>query len=83
MIYLIEYDRRSGMLIEMRAFADDQRELAENARLALELALHAQKQEREVVLLEAADEAGLRRTHGRYFQSLQSLAAQGAEIASG
>jgi hypothetical protein len=80
MIYLIDYDRQSGTLVEMRAFPDEEREAAQNERLDLELALHAQGQMREVVLLEAADEAGLRRTHGRYFETLEMLAAQGAEL---
>jgi len=80
MIYLIDYDRRSGTLIEMRAFGDNERETAQNARLDLELALYAKGLEREIVLLEAADEAGLRRTHGRYFETLESLAAHGAEL---
>jgi len=80
MIYLIDYDRRTGQLVVMRPFSDDEREAAQNARLELELSLRGKSQGREVVLLEAADEAGLRRTHGRYFETLETLAAQGAEL---
>ncbi|MBV8604072.1 MAG: hypothetical protein JO224_05245 [Pelomonas sp.] len=83
MIYLIDYDRRSGTLIEMRAFLDAQREVAQDARLELELSLLAQGTNREVVLLEAANESDLRRTHGRYFETIEGLAARGVELVNG
>jgi len=83
MIYLIDYDRRSGKLITMRTYSDDRRAAAELDRLNLELALLDQRLTREVVLLEAADEAGLRRTHGRYFESLEDMAARGVEMING
>jgi len=40
----------------------------------LELELHRQGVEREIVLLEAQSEDALRRTHRRYFESLEDLA---------
>ena len=73
MIFLVNYDRRSGDRI-ITAFADDERELAQQARLELELELHRSGVEREVVLLDAADETALRRTHGRYFEDLSQRA---------
>ena len=62
----------------MVVFADEQRSAAEAARSALEIRLLNGKEDREVVLLEALDEAGLRRTHGRYFKSLEEVLAQAA-----
>lgn len=67
MVFLIEYDRKAGRRISIRAFSDWERKAAEDARLDLELRLHRQKIEREVVLLEAANEEALKRTHRRYF----------------
>lgn len=75
MIYLIEYDWQTGHPAKMTPYLDTQRLAAEDARLALELALHGLGIEREVVLLQAADEATLRRTHGRYFESLETMLA--------
>jgi len=75
-LYLIDDDPRSASLIEMRAFTDGQRELVQNP-LDLELAKHARGEMQEIVLLEAAEDAGLRRTHGRCFATLETLAAPG------
>lgn len=50
-----------------RSFAEAQRRDAERERLALELDLNRRKVDHEVVILEAANETALRRTHGRYF----------------
>ncbi|HZG52307.1 MAG TPA: hypothetical protein VEZ40_09230 [Pyrinomonadaceae bacterium] len=73
MIFLIEYDRRRGELITFRSFADSERRNAEEARLDMELKLHRVGTEHEVVILEAATEEALRRTHRRYFESLSEL----------
>ncbi|MDI4635298.1 hypothetical protein J7U46_19705 [Pelomonas sp. V22] len=73
MIFLVEYDRSSSSLIRCEPFADLHRAQAEKARLDLELQLLSQGILREVVILEAADEQGLRRTHGRYFESLPRI----------
>lgn len=75
MLFLIEYDRPRGEVVSFRAFDDAQREEAADTRLELELALNRLGIEREVVLLEAASEAALRRTHRRYFETLEELAA--------
>ena len=45
----------------------------ERSRLELEINLHRLKIDDEVVLLEAENESGLRRTHRRYFESLAQI----------
>ncbi len=74
MLFLVEYDRSRGSVAELTPFDDSEREVAENARLTLELKLHQKGIEREVVLLEAASEDALRITHRRYFEDLVELA---------
>ncbi len=74
MLFLIEYDRSSGQTIALRHFEDAQQQLADTERLKLELLLNRQGLEREVVLLEASSEEGLRATHRRYFEDLTGLA---------
>jgi len=73
MIFLIEYDRDSGKMVSFRSFDDSQRETAESTRLELELELNRRGVEREVVILEAASEEAVRRTHRRYFETLEEL----------
>lgn len=73
MIFLVEYDRARGRLVQLRGFAGDRRRDAEIARLDLELSLHRANSDREVVLLDAEDEDALRITHRRYFESLGDL----------
>ena len=73
MLFLIEYDRNRGQLVSFRSFEDFEREAAENVRLELELELNRRGLEREVVILEAATEGALRRTHRRYFENLEEL----------
>ena len=53
--------------------ADDS-SIAKNARLKLELDLNRRGVQREVVVLQATNEAALRRTHRRYFEDLTELA---------
>jgi hypothetical protein len=72
-LFLIEYDRRRGRIISFRAFNDLEGREAEDSRLQLELELNQRGTEREVVLLEAASEEALRRTHRRYFEELSEL----------
>jgi hypothetical protein len=75
MIFLIEYDRDEGQIVKIESFADSERERAEESRLNLELELNMKGIENEVVLLEAATEEALRRTHRRYFEDLSELAS--------
>jgi len=74
MLFLIEYDRSRGSIVQLREFDDNSREFAEDARLDLELDLNRQGVEHEIVLLDAPSKAALRRTHGRYFESVAELA---------
>ncbi|HEX5412814.1 MAG TPA: hypothetical protein VFZ27_13270 [Terriglobia bacterium] len=76
MLFLIEYDRPSGTIKEMRKFDDSSRKLAEDTRLELELKLNREGVEHEVVILEAPSEEALRRTHSRYFESLAEIARE-------
>ncbi|MDQ1558028.1 MAG: hypothetical protein QOD32_1088 [Pyrinomonadaceae bacterium] len=73
MIFLIEYDRTRGEIVTFGTFDDSERQSAEDARLDMELALNRLGTEHEVVLLEAATEEALRRTHRRYFENLAEL----------
>ncbi len=73
MLFLIEYDRLRGKIKTLNTFADSQRETAENMRLERELQLNRKGVENEVVILEAASEEALRRTHRRYFENLSEL----------
>jgi hypothetical protein len=72
-IFLIEYDRERGVLVSKTLFPAEQRPEAQKARLDLEVRLNAAGVDHEVVLLEAVDEASLRRTHQRYFSSADEL----------
>lgn len=74
MIFLIEYDRIRGSIVSFKEFGDSQRQLAEEMRLEMEIELNRRGTEREVILLEAATEKALRRTHRRYFENLSELA---------
>ena len=71
MIFLLEYDRKLGRVCSRTRFLD--RAKAQRERLTRELELHKAHVSREVVLLEAADEEALMRTHERYFKSPQEL----------
>jgi hypothetical protein len=71
MMFLMEYDRSAGSLVTFRQF--DHAVEARQAQFALELDLHRSGVEHEVVLLEAENEAAIRRTHRRYFEDLPTL----------
>lgn len=73
MLFLIEYDRNRGQIVTFKMFDDSERRKAEDARLEMELDLNRLGVEREVVLMEAASEEALRRTHRRYFEDLAEL----------
>ena len=74
MIFLIDYDRRRGQLADLEIFEDTDREVAEDRRLNMELTLHGNGVAREVVLLQAASEEALKKTHRRYFADIATLA---------
>ena len=75
MYFLVDYDRHSGELISVKSFPPEARNHAQVARLELEVSLHAEGVEREVVILEAEDEASSRVTHRRYFEDVTKLPA--------
>jgi len=83
MIFLIEYDRREGQIVTFRDFDDSQRREAEDSRLGIELDLNRQGIDHEVVLLDAASEEALRRTHRRYFEDLRQILEDNGHEASG
>jgi hypothetical protein len=80
MLFLIEYDRPRGSIVQLREFDDASRAVAEDERLRLELGLKRQGIEHEVVLLDAPSKEALRRTHSRYFESVVELARGSAQV---
>ncbi len=73
MLFLIQYDRASGMVLSKQAFATEQRAQADENRLVLELRSGAAGTGYEIVVLEAHDESALLRTHARFFSSAEAL----------
>lgn len=73
-IYLIEYDRSTGMVVTLKEFTDSERFDAENSRLVKELDLRRTGSDHEVVLLEAASKDALLKTHRRYFKDVKDIA---------
>jgi hypothetical protein len=68
-LYLLIFDRTKGS-VEIREFSDPE-EAVVNLLEAERRRAYAP--ELEVVLLNAADEEDLRRTHARYFESINEL----------
>jgi hypothetical protein len=73
MIFLIEYNRSQGRIVTFRNFSESQRREAEESRLGMELDLNRKGIDHEIVLLDAASENALRRTHRRYFEDLRQI----------
>ena len=73
MLFLIEYDRPTGTLVQVRKFDDSERQIALDIRFELELKLNREGIQHEVVILEAPSEEAVRHTHGRYFKDLAEL----------
>ena len=73
MIFVIEYNRSKGNKVTILYFDDSKRREAEDARLEIELDVTRKKVDHEVVLLEAASEDALHRTHLRYFADLREI----------
>ncbi len=71
MIYLIQYNRETSRIVRMTGFTSA--EEASREKLNLELNLLKLNENNEVVILEAVDEAALKRTHGRYFHEHDGL----------
>ena len=73
MIFLLEYDRQHGKLLNIEEFSGHDRKFAQKRRLQRELELNASGVVREVVLLEADDLKALQRTHKRYFKTAAEM----------
>ena len=80
MLFLIEYDRPRGSIVQLREFDDASRAVAGGELLKLELDLNRQGVEHEVVVLDAPSEEALRHTHSRYFESVAELVRSSAQI---
>jgi hypothetical protein len=72
-LFLIEYDRPTGTLVQLRKFRESERQVALDIRFELELKLNREGIQHEVVILEAPSEEAVRHTHGRYFKDLAEL----------
>ncbi|MEQ1913053.1 MAG: hypothetical protein ABMA15_29840 [Vicinamibacterales bacterium] len=83
MIFLIRYNARQGLLVRIDSFEDADRQRAEDARLDLELDLNRLGIADEVVLLEAAHEDALRKTHARYFETLPEMIRRAERSSTG
>ena len=81
MIFLIEYDRLQGRLVNLDRFQGTFRWRAEKTRLQKELDLHRKGLHHEVVLLEATSEEALRLTHRRYFEDLHQITSRTSRTA--
>jgi hypothetical protein len=73
MIYLVQYDRKQGKILDKKAFPSTDRAFAQRERLTIELEFRKSGMPYEVVLLEAADEEILKRIHQRYFKSASEI----------
>jgi hypothetical protein len=80
MFFLIEYDRPRGTILKLREFDPASRELAEDARLELELELNRKGVDHEVVILDAPSMEALRHTHSRYFETVVELMHGSAQV---
>ena len=78
MIFLIEYNRKAGTLLNIVPFGDSLRPEAQGSRLSLEIGNLTAGISNEIVLLEVPSESDLRRTHRRYFEPLEDLARSAA-----
>lgn len=70
--FLLVYERSSGRLLELRTYAEDERERAQQERFALELK-ERERPDIEVIVLGAESLEALRKTHGRYFKTMKEL----------
>ena len=80
MLFLIRYNRSEGRIESMERFDDGNRSAVSDARLALELELFRSRNDDEVVVLEAVDEAAIRITHHRYFEDFESIKRPGMVV---
>jgi hypothetical protein len=72
-VFLLEYEPATGTLLSLETYDVTRRHVAQDERLRREKENASARRDREVVLLEAVSEAGLRSTHSRYFKTLEEL----------
>lgn len=83
MIFLIEYNRKAGRLLNIVPFGDALLPEAQGSRLSLEIRNLTAGIANEIVLLEAPSESDLRRTHRRYFEPLEDLTRSASPAVEG
>lgn len=77
--YLLVFDRAHSRLLREEHFVSNRTALVERFRAER---LHRGNSDIEVVVLSAESKEALRRTHGRYFQSVSSLASVSSAVRS-
>lgn len=82
MLFLLEYDREKGVVISLGRFRDADAAAANSARLDREIELNRRGVRHEIVLLDAASDEDLRRTHRRYFAGIVELTSASSDPAS-
>lgn len=70
--FLLVFDRAHSRLLREQEFAEHRKALEERFRAER---LHRENPDIEVVVLSAESQEALRLTHGRYFQTVSSLAS--------
>lgn len=80
MLMLIDYDRKRGRIAEVQRLDKSQRAYAHEYRVrkSVEYMQAGTMGDHEVVILEAPTEDHIRRSHARYFQTLEELVASAA-----
>ena len=73
MIFLVEYERKSGEPAKVTEFPDECRGDAQQARLSIELNALDLDKDVEIVLLDAPSKSAIRKTHRRYFESIGQM----------
>jgi hypothetical protein len=73
MIFVLQYDRSQGQIVEQQEFADSEGALARDARLRADLAALGDPN-LEIVTLQAESREALLKTHARYFKTIRELA---------
>ena len=73
MIFLIQYNRKRREMVRFERFEDSERQIAYDIKFDLELRLNRESNRDEVVILEASSEEAVRKTHRRYFETLEQL----------
>jgi hypothetical protein len=74
MLFLIEYERKTGRILNLKTFLDEEREHANDLRFTLESEqVLCDKNDVEIALLEAENFGALLITHARYFLTVEQI----------